>query len=57
MYSKKFYALNIQAVCDNNLRFTFISSGDPALVGDSVVFGSTLLFQNPASFFAPPDEY
>ena len=54
---KKVYALNIQAVCDNNLRFTFVSTGYPALVGDSVSFGSTLLFTTPGACFSKSDEY
>jgi len=57
MNRKKRYALNIQTVCDNNLRFTFISAGYPASVGDPVAFGSTPLFRNLASYFFSPDEY
>ena len=57
MNRKKVYALNMQAVCDNNLRFTFISAGYPASVGDPVSFGSTSLFTTPGAFFSKPDEY
>ena len=57
MNRKKVYALNMQAVCDNNWRFTFISAGYPASVGDPVSFGSTPLFTTPGAFFSKPDEY
>lgn len=57
MNRKKVYALNMQAVCDNNLRFTFVSAGYPASVGDPVSFESTPLFTTPGAFFSKPDEY
>ena len=57
MNQKKIYALNMQAACDNNFHFTLLSAGYSALVGDSVSFGSTLLFTTPSSFFFRPDEY
>jgi len=54
MNLKKEYALNLQAVCDNNLRFTFISAGYPASVGAPISFGSTPLFSTPATFVSKP---
>jgi len=38
---KKQYGLNIQAICDSNTRFTLISGGYPASVGDATLYSST----------------
>ena len=54
---KKQYALNIQGIGDSNRRFTFVSGGYPAPVGDATVFGVTLFFKQPNLFFSRPEEY
>jgi len=54
---KKQYALNIQGICNSNRRFTFVSRGYPASVGDATVFGGTSFFKQPNLFFSCPEEY
>jgi len=54
---KKKYALNIQAICDEQRRFTFVSSGYPGSVSDATVFCESSFFQSPNLFFWHPDEY
>jgi len=53
---KKQYGLNIQGICDSNRRFTYISGGYPASVGDASVFSGTSFFRQPNLFFSRPDE-
>ena len=54
---KKKYALNIQAICDEQRRFTFVSSGYPGSVSDATVFCESSFFRSPNLFFWRPDEY
>jgi len=54
---EKRYALNIQAICDSNRRFTFVLGGYPASVGDATVFCGTSFFKQPNVFFSRPEEY
>jgi len=54
---KKQYGFNIQGICDSNRRFTNISGGYPASVGDATVFSGTSFFREPNLFFSRPDEY
>jgi hypothetical protein len=54
---KKNYAINLQGICDFKCKFTYVSTGYPASVGDPAVFASTNLFQKPHQFFSKPDEY
>jgi len=57
MNRKKNYAINIQGICNAERRFTYVSSGYPASVGDPSVFATTDFFRFPYQFFAKPDEY
>ena len=54
---KKRYGLNVQGICDCNRRFTYISTGFPASVGDATVFGGSSFFQRPNLYFSQPEEY
>jgi len=54
---KKRYALNIQAICDSNRGFTFVSGGYPASVSDATGFCGTSFFKQPNIFFSCPEEY
>lgn len=54
---KKRYGFNVQGICDNDRRFTFIQTGFPASVGDATVFCQTTFFTKPNNFFARPEEY
>ena len=54
---KKKYALNIQAICDEQRQFTFVSSGYPESVSDPTVFCESSFFRSPNFFFRRPDEY
>ncbi|RPB01155.1 hypothetical protein L873DRAFT_1677808, partial [Choiromyces venosus 120613-1] len=47
----------IQVICDEQWRFTFISSGYPGSISDATVFCKSSFFQSPTLFFWCPDEY
>ena len=53
---KKQYGLNIQAICDSNRRFTFISGGYRASVGDPTVFTGTSFVKQLNLLFSRPEE-
>ena len=48
---KKQYRLNIQAICNSNTRFTFVSWDYSASVGDATLFSGTSSGNNPICFF------
>jgi len=48
---KKKYPLNIQAICDKQSRFTFVSSAYPGSVSDATVFCESSFFQSPNLLF------
>ena len=54
---KKRYALNMQGICDDERRFTYVAGGYLASVGDATVFNGTAFFKRPNSFFSRPEEY
>ena len=54
---KKKYGLNIQAICDEQRRFRFVSSGYPGSVSNATVFCESSFFQSPNQFFWRPDDY
>jgi len=54
---KKHYALNLQGICDSERRFSYISTGFPASVGDATVFCETEFCKTPNTYFLQPEEY
>ena len=54
---KKKYALSIQAICNEDRRFTYISTGYPGSVSDTTMFCESSFFQHPNLFFWRPEEY
>lgn len=54
---KKHYGLNLQGICDSERRFSYISTGFPASVGDATVFCETEFFKTPNRYFSQPEEY
>jgi len=54
---RKKYALSIQVICDEDRRFTYVSSGYPGSVSDATMFCQSSFFQNPSQFFWRPEEY
>jgi len=53
---KKCYGFNLQAICDWNGRFIWVSMGHTASVHDSTAFKSSQLYQQIHTFF-DPEEY
>jgi len=54
---KKHYVLNLQGICDSERRFSYISTGFPASVGDATVFCKTEFCKTPNTYFLQPEEY
>jgi len=52
---KKVYGLNVQAVCDWNRRFMFVSMGHTAAVHDSTAFKESKLYKNRFQYFRPQE--
>ena len=48
---KKEYGINLQAVCDWNRRFIYVSMGHPAAAHDSTAFKDSRLYKNRSSYF------
>jgi hypothetical protein len=54
---KSNYSMNMQAVCDWNYQFTYVSAGFPSSVHDSTAFKATTLYLHPAQHFDGVSEY
>ena len=54
---KKNYSINLQAVCDHNSRFTFVSCGFPQSVGDINAWKATQMYNSPDNYFHSPGDF
>jgi hypothetical protein len=54
---KKKYGINLQAVCDHERRFTFVSCGFPQSVGDVTAWKATRMYNHPENYFHGPGDF